>query len=185
MPEIDFPARLDNIPPNPTPTPAALAARRRRPPPTSPGELFRAHATPAAPGSSPLLRRVKSAADWLADADEAGFSILVRAGLDGATYYTTRRGPYVSTLRHRTPGDAAMAAAISAGYGSSVAALTYWRVPGWLADALAERGEAVHIPTGTSPAIWGCTEPNFEPDASPVLASVFEAYMKGTTYNGN
>lgn len=188
MPTVDFPDRVD-APPNPTPTPGEVLARLKRAAEqsraerySSPAALFYAHATPA-PAPVKPLRKLKSPEDWLSDADAAGFTVLRRTALDGGTYFTTQRGNYVSTVRSRSAAAAAMAAAISAGFGPSLPAVTHWRVPEWLANALIELGEALALSHDTGPDVWGCTSPSFDPDTCPPLVTVFEAYKAGRLHN--
>lgn len=143
---------------------------------TSPADMFNnASARCPGPPGRPLVR-VKSAADWLAEADAAGFTIYsMPAPGNGARYGFTRGASrFPARCTWTTPAAAAEHVCKSIlGSPPVVPAQSFYRVAGWLAHLLADKGEAVTLPAAGS-HVWGCTTPRLDPDNCPVLISIFE-----------
>lgn len=136
----------------------------------SPSHLFAAHAQQAEIPAGPVPRRCKTVLDYLADADELG-AVLDRAPRGLGYFGWTCRGR--ETLNAgRTLGEAARHCAIAHGRPVTVPVVEWWHVSAWLAEALEMRGEIVRR-ANDGACTWGCTEPDFAPDTSPVVLDIY------------
>lgn len=137
---------------------------------SSPAHLFAAHARQTEPPAGPVPRRTLSDVEVIADVDAIGGRI--SRNPMGVRFVWTTKGGRISPRTYATMAEAARALLWATGTRDTVAVCEWWRVSAWLAEALETRGEIVRR-TADGVCTWGCTEPDFAPDTSPVVLDIF------------
>lgn len=136
-----------------------------------PAAMFAAHAHEV-PGPSAPAHRFLTDAEVVAAVEEIGVDLYAWGG--GYAWRVGKEPGLIQQPAGRTLAEAARSAATLAGLSITANARRWFAVAGWLAYRLEEAGEIIqHRASGVS--LWGCTDPDFDPELSPVLADIFEA----------